>query len=55
MSIRSLVIVHLLANIYANQLEVGNASDCRVEVKHIFDGGKPASLKLWANNNGIVA
>ena len=52
---RSLVIVHLIANIDASQVKVGNSSDSRVEVKYTIDGARPAGLKSVADNNGIVA
>ena len=54
-AMRSLVVVHLIANVDASQFKVGNSSDGRVEVKYIVDGARCAGLKSVADNNGIVA
>ena len=53
-AMRSLVSVHLIANIDASQFKVDNFSDGRVKVKYIIDGGRPAGLKSVADNYGIV-
>ena len=54
-AMRSLVVVHLLANIDASQFKVGNSLDGGVEVIYIVDGGRPPGLKSVSDNNGIVA